>query len=163
MAGRAWRALAWLTTSPARYVVVAGWAVAVILAYLYLPSLSQTPSSSASLLFSQHAPAIETERRAVSDFGFPLLAQLAIVQYNTKGLSITTQARVIEHAAQIDLGREPAYPQIRAALPVLNTAGLFPSSRERGTTAITYLVTDPSLSLSGETSAAQRYVRQRVN
>lgn len=163
MGTRAWRGLAWIAASRARYAFVVGWVAAALAAYLYLPSLSQTENSSSALLVSQHSAAIEAERQSVAAFGYPLLAQLEIVQYNPNGLSLSAQARVVRRAAAIDLGREQAFPRIRVALPILNTAALIPSSRERGTTAITYLVLDPSLSLTGQVRTAEQYVRQRVN
>lgn len=49
-------------------------------------------------------------------------------------------------------------PLLRGALPIPNTLGLFPSSREPGTTVLTYLFTPPWAGFSEQYEAAEQLV-----
>ena len=73
------------------------------------------------------------------------------------GLSPLRQARILGAAVRVD--RHPGLGGVTFALPIINTAKLFPSSRESGTTAVTFLYFDQSLPLSTQNERAQAYAR----
>jgi RND superfamily putative drug exporter len=155
------RAFAW-TVVRLRLVILAGWIAAAIGAGVFLPSLEDAGSLPATSLLPNDSDSLDTTARTQRLFSVPLTSQIAVVQRDPDGLSATAQARVVERAADISLGDDPDLPGIELALPITNTLGLFPSSRESGTTAITFLVMDPELSLRDQDELAHRYASKYV-
>jgi putative drug exporter of the RND superfamily len=82
---------------------------------------------------------------------------VAIVQRSPSGLSRRTQARVAGAAELVSRHRVPLLRTIRLAIPVTNTAKAVPGSRERGTTAITFLFFRPHASLGAQNALAHTY------
>src|SRR5687767_14184337 len=140
------RVFAW-TVVRLRWVIVVGWTAAAIGAAVFLPSLEDAGSLPATSLLPNDSESLDTTAHTQRLFSVPLTSQIAVVQRDPEGLSAQAQARVVERAADVSLGEDPDLPGIELALPITNTLGLFPSSRESGTTAITFLVMDPELSL----------------
>jgi putative drug exporter of the RND superfamily len=155
------RAFAW-TVVRLRLVILAGWIAAAIGAGMFLPSLEDAGSLPATSLLPNDSDSLDTTAHTQRLFSVPLTSQIAVVQRDPDGLSATAQARVVERAADVSLGDDPDLPGIELALPITNTLGLFPSSRESGTTAITFLVMDPELSLRDQDELAQRYASKYV-
>src|SRR5215212_8004306 len=120
----------------ARWVIVAGWVVAAVLALLLLPPLT-TRSGGISDITSTGNPAIVAETRAAAAFGFPVLSRTMLVQHDPAGLP----QPVVEKAYQAARSLQQGGPQggIVAALPVLDAAGVVPASKQTGTTLVTYL------------------------
>jgi RND superfamily putative drug exporter len=150
------RAFAW-TVVRLRLVILAGWIAAAIGAGVFLPSLEDAGSLPATSLLPNDSESLDTTAHTQRLFSVPLTSQIAVVQRDPDGLSAAAQARVIERAADVSLGDDPDLPGIELALPITNTLGLFPSSRESGTTAITFLVMDPELSLRDQDDLAHMY------
>jgi uncharacterized membrane protein YdfJ with MMPL/SSD domain len=60
----------------------------------------------------------------------------------------------------VDTGHATRIPGLAAAVPVANTAGAFPGSRERSTTIITFLYFRPGTSIGAQTAGGQAYARR---
>ncbi|WP_426513815.1 MMPL family transporter [Dactylosporangium sp. McL0621] len=140
-----------------RWLVVGGWAAAAVASVIYLPAVGQGGSDLEQLVSTDN-PAIRSELRSFDKFGFPLLSRVAVVQRNPQGLPRQTQADAIERAQAVSDGTYTDAGPIRAAVPVMNTLGLFPGSAEDGTTIVTLLFTDPSVNFAGQVKAAERFV-----
>ena len=106
-------------------------------------------------------PAIQTEIRAVEQFGFPLSSQTAVVQFHAEGLSPFTQAAATLEALSVDQGGQP-YPLL-GAIPLTNSFPLIRGSSQRGTAVMTYLFMDPRSTITGQQRAAQRYIREHLS
>ncbi len=150
------RAFVWLVIR-LRWLVVAGWVAAAVASTLYLPGLGQTEEASLGGLVPQDARALDVERRSFEYFQVPLLSRAAVVQRDPAGLSAAEQRRVVARAVAINRGNVPDLRTIVFALPVLNTAGIVPGSKERGTTAVTYLFFDPGASLQARAVLSDTY------
>lgn len=140
-----------------RWLVVGGWAAAAVASVVYLPAVGQGGSDLEQLVSTDN-PAIRSELRSFDKFGFPLLSRVAVVQRNPQGLPKQTQADAIDRAQAVSDGTYTDAGPIRAAVPVMNTLGLFPGSAEDGTTIVTLLFTDPSVNFAGQVEAAERFV-----
>ena len=146
------RAIVWL-----RWWVVAFWVAATAAVVIWLPSVGQG-GSDLNELVSMNNPAVQSELRSYDRFGFPLLSRVAVVQRDPGGLPAEVQARAIARAKAISDGDFQDVKPVLAAVPVLNTFGIVPGSREDGTTVITLLFTAPDVSLPDQVAAAERLV-----
>ncbi len=138
------------------------WIAAAAAAIVYLPSLEHTKGGGLQGLVPHHSEAIRAEIHSFRLFGFPLLSRTSVVQRNAEGLSARAQARVFLRAALLNLRAYPQLLDIGGALPVTNTLELFPSSRERSTTAITYLFFPPEEDLSDQERLTRSFA-QRID
>lgn len=91
------------------------------------------------------------------EFGLPLLSRTSVVLRDPQGLSLADQAHVVAVAARTLGGRLADFPEIAAAVPMTNIAGLVPSASERGTTAVVYLFFFPDTSGGDRAAVAQEY------
>ncbi len=146
-----------------RLLVALAWATAAIACTLTLPAFSETGGGKFGGLIPSDSPVVRAEIRSVTQFSFPLLARAAVVQRNDEGLDPYAQARVVLRALAYDQKGPYGRHQVLGALPVVNTAKLFPASTESGTTAITYLFTDPGLSFAEQDRLARAWARQYVD
>ncbi len=140
-----------------RWWVVGFWTVATVLSLTALPSFSEAGGGGLKGVLSADTPAVQTEKRSVELFGFPLIARTVVVQRHQRGLSPYAQARTVVRAVAVDRGRAGDVGPLLGALPLTNTAGLFPGAREQDTTALTYLIFEPGTSLGARTREARRY------
>jgi putative drug exporter of the RND superfamily len=161
--GRISRVLAWVVAGPPRYLIVIAWAAGAFAATRYLPSLSQSSQSGLSSLTPASAAAVAVERRSVQLFGFPVLSDVALVQYDARGLPADVQRTTVQRAASIDQGTLPVPTGLRGAIPLINAAGALPGAREQGTAAVTYLYFDPSLGLPSQVAAASQFASRYVD
>ncbi len=140
-----------------RWWVIGFWALAAF-ASLLLPSLGDSQGrGDIRGLLPKDTPAVSTELRSVDLFGFPLSGRTVVVQRDPHGLSVFDQARTVVNAVAVEKHQRPELRRLRGALPLTNGLGAFPGSREEGTTALTYLLFDPSVSFSAQTRVARRY------
>jgi RND superfamily putative drug exporter len=146
-----------------RYPIVAGGIIAVVAATHYLPQLAQ--SSGEASLVPSNAPAVQAEATATRIFGEPLDAQVAVVQRAARGLSQSAQVHAVRVAVAVDIGRPGGSPigGLAGALPIPNTAGAFPGSRERSTTVITFLYFRPATTAQAQTTGAELYARRYLS
>lgn len=151
-----------VVTSRLRYLIVLFWIVAAA-AYRYLPSVSSAQGGSIALLAPAHSRALAVEERSARLFSFPVLSRTLVVQRDPHGLSQAAQERAVLRAVSLDEGHDHAVAQIAGALPIVNTLGLFPASREKSTTAITYLLFKPSVGFFARDRLAERFAQTYVN
>jgi putative drug exporter of the RND superfamily len=151
---RAARAYAWATAGPLSFLIPVLWAVAFVLAILYLPSFPTGPSND---LTPSGAPAIRTEIETAKLFALPALSRVAVVQRDPAGLSQSAALQTVKAAMDIDRKVVPAPPGLLGALPIVNVPPAIPGTRERGTTAITYLFFDPATPWVTQQELAHRY------
>ena len=125
-------AVVWL--APLLVVLVAGAAYG---AYRYLPAIAAAPTTSDALL-PKHPAAFAVERDSRRLFGAPVATPYAVVQRNPNGLSARVQRASLAKAVKVDQGKVPELRGVKA-IPIANSLGIVPSSREHGTTIVTFL------------------------
>jgi RND superfamily putative drug exporter len=140
-------------------VLVPAWILGAVAAYHWLPSYSQAEGG-ASQLVSVSTPALRAEAREAKTFGFPFTSQSVLVQHDRRGLSPAAQVRVVARAARIDAQALHGNGALAAALPLLDTGGVFPTSKDPGSTALTYLFFKPSTSPSTVQQVDRRLAHQ---
>ncbi len=120
-------------------LLVVAVAAATYGAYRYLPSLTSAPSATSDALLPPHPAAIAVEKESARLFGSPIATPYAVVQRDPSGLSTQVRRQSFAKAIRVDQGKGPAVLRGIVAVPVLNSPSIVPSSRERGTTIVTYL------------------------
>lgn len=145
-----------------RHVIIVAWLV-LAAAATTLPYVGDVSSGGVDGFVPADNPTVATEIASVRAFGFPLIARTALVQRDAAGLSPATQGEAVLRAVQLNIGAYGDLSPILGALPVTNTFALFPSSSERGTTALTYLFTTPGASFTRQTEAARDFAATRVD
>jgi putative drug exporter of the RND superfamily len=63
----------------------------------------------------------------------------------------------------VDQHRAPVIPGLAGAVPIANTGGVFPGSRERSTTIITFLYFRPRAGITAETAGGEAYARRYLS
>ena len=137
-----------------RFVVIGAWALVVAAAVL-LPTGGGGGGGLGGLVGPQNS-AIAAEVRSYEAFGFPLLSRNTVVQRDPDGLSVYAQAGAVLRAASTVQGTDEV-PLVLGALPVPNTAGVFPGAAEQGTTVLTSLFLPPFAGFAEQRDAAQDY------
>jgi len=153
-------AAAWLLMR-LRLLVVPAWIACAVLATMHLPAFTDRPASATGGLVPTNSSSLKVERQGIAAFGTPLLSRVAVVQRDPNGLSLDAQKRTLERAVRLDRGQDEAMHSVAFALPISNAERLFPSSREQGTTAITYLYFRPTVSVGAQLALAHTY-EQRI-
>jgi putative drug exporter of the RND superfamily len=142
-----------------RWAIVPAWIAAAAVSVLFLPSLGSGEPLALGGLVPSDAPALRVGQRETELFRLPLTADTVVVQRDPDGLSTEAQGRALARAVAVSQG--PKDPEgIALALPIANTLGLFPGSRERGTTVITYLFFGQEASLVDRVREANVYAAQ---
>jgi len=155
--GWLWRALAALIVA-GRYLILLAWIAVAVAVTVYLPPL--TASDGVGGLIPSGAPALRAEYDAARLFGLPLTAQVAVVQRELRRFPLPVQEHAARQAAAIDTGHAAAISGLGAAVPVANTAGAFPGSRERSTTIITFLYFRPGTSIGAQAAGGQAFAHR---
>ncbi|WP_199516646.1 MMPL family transporter [Nucisporomicrobium flavum] len=139
----------------ARWIVVAVWAVLALTA-------TGVPSAGGGVdgFVSADSPPIQTELQSFERFGFPLLSRVAVVQRDPAGLTNLTQAEAVARAAAVTQQQYDDTGPILGAIPVPNSFGWFPGSRESGTTIMTLLFIPPDVGFSAQFRAAQTFAER---
>ncbi len=145
------RAQAWLVVS-LRFIVVPGWVAAAAYVGFAVPTPQENSANVVNLVPSG-APAERLTHLEAKLFRVPLEADTAVVQFHASGLSAAAQARSVALAASADR-RGGAL-----AIPVPNTFGLAPGSRDAGSAIVTYLEYPPALSALAMVRAADTYAQ----
>src|SRR5664280_2893370 len=154
------RGFAWLVAGPLAYVIPIVWIAFAVWASVHLPSIAQS-SGALGDLTAPNAPAIAAQKLDARLFGVPAISRVAVVQHDPAGLSLSVLQATASQASAVD-NHAPvarfATPQgLLGALPIVDQPGLVPSSGQTRTTAITYLVFDPSLDWNVQVAGAQAY------
>lgn len=139
-----------------RWVVVLLWVLLAVGAGLFLAPPSGS-SGDLSAFVSGDSEAVEAEQRSFEHFGFPLLSRTMIVQRDPDGLDANSQAAAVRRGAALTRGELEEQTRLLGALPVPNTLGLVPGSRESGTTVVTYVFGPPEMTLGELTSSAEQF------
>jgi RND superfamily putative drug exporter len=106
------------------------------------------------------AAALEAQREAAERFELPFAADAVVVQRNADGLPTSEQRAAVDQAVAADrAARDGSGPRL-VAVPVVNTLGVVPGSRESSTTALTYLGFPATTSLVDRVAEADRYADQ---
>jgi RND superfamily putative drug exporter len=155
-----WRAWAFVVVA-LRYPILLAWVVAAAAAVVFLPGI--TPAGTLGNLAPSGSPALRAEYDATRLFGVPMTSQVAVVQRNPRGFTRQTQINAGRRAIAVDQRRARPVAGLALAVPLANTAGIFPGSRERSTTIITFLYFRPGTSLPAETAAGQVYARRYLS
>jgi putative drug exporter of the RND superfamily len=156
-----------MTASFGRAVVVLRWPIAVAwiaaaaLATALLPSIEESQTGALGDLVPNEAAAIDAELRSAELFGFPLLSRTIVVQRDPDGLSAVGQASTVDRAVALNRNTLEGLARVGGAIPVLNTVSIPPFTRERGTTAVTYLFFEPDVGAEERIALADR-VAQRA-
>jgi len=140
-----------------RWLLVGAWIAAAVASVVLLPTIGQGGSNLEQLVSADN-PAVRSELRSFDKFGFPLLSRVAVVQRDPKGLPKPVQEDALRRAKAVGDGTFTDVKPIRAAVPVMNTLGLFPGAKEDGTTIVTLLFTDPNVTYADQVTAAQQFV-----
>jgi RND superfamily putative drug exporter len=156
--GRLSRAFAWLVVTLG-WLVVPALCVAAFAAWQGLPGISTLPTSGVQALLPEETAAGKAELEADRLFGSALLPRIAVVQRNPDGLPLAQQRRIVGTAVRLDQGTLPGFPSGSRALPYVNAFGVAPGSRERGTTAITYLGFPSGLTPNQQDELAKKYAQ----
>jgi putative drug exporter of the RND superfamily len=153
------RAFAWLLLR-LRFVVIPAWIVAAVLVAHELPSIAGAAASPLGGLVPHGAHALEVEQREYDLFHSTVISRIAVVQRRAGGFRGGEERRVYDRAIAVDKKRVPLLRHISFALPITNAGGLFPSSREKDTTAITFLYFKPDVSVNAQLALAHTYANQ---
>jgi putative drug exporter of the RND superfamily len=138
-------------------VLVAVVATAAYSAYHFLPSIASAPNAATDSLLPRHPASLAVEQQATRLFGAPFDTPYLVVQRNPAGLSSAVQKQSIAKAVRVDRGTAAAEFRGVAAVPILNTAGIVPGSREHGTTIVTYLYFPPTAGSGTALAIANAY------
>jgi RND superfamily putative drug exporter len=138
-----------------RWLIVAAWIAAAVLAYMRLPDIGTASEASASSLLPAHSRAVQTDKRSAALFGYPLLSQTTLVQRSGGTLPPGAYERAARAALAVRGGRDAALRPLLFAAPVPNAP--VPFAREHGTGIVTYLFYRPDTSLTDQIGLTDRY------
>jgi RND superfamily putative drug exporter len=158
--GWLWRGLAALVVA-LRYPILLAWIAAAVAATIFLPGMAS--SGAIGDLVPNRSPGLRAEYDATRIFGVPLTSQVDVVQRDPRGLTSQAQIRALRRAVAVDQGQVHGIDGLAGALPVANTGGLFPGSRERSTTIITFLYFRPGTSVPVEAGSRKEFARRYVS
>lgn len=136
-----------------RWLIVLGWAAAAIAAFLYLPPMEPTAGDLEDL--GAEDASFEAEQRSLDLFGFPLLSRIAIVQRDEAGMEPLAQAEAVARGVAVNQGTHDT--ELLGAIPVTNSAALFPDAAEHDTTVVTFVFADPTTSFFTQSAVAKDF------
>ena len=143
-----------------RWAILGFWILAALLVSSFLPTIREAQVGSLGDLVPNQADAIDAELRSKELFAFPLLSRTLVVQRSADGLSAREQVRVVERAAALNQRDDRTARSIAGAIPVTNALGRPPFSRERSTTALTYLFFQPEVDRHSRIRLGRRLTRR---
>jgi putative drug exporter of the RND superfamily len=152
-------ALAWVVVR-LRFLILPAWIVAAVFATMELPSFTDRGSGDITGLVPTHSRSTAVEKLGIAAFGTPLISRVEVVQHDANGLSRQVQLRALKRAERIDKGEDPVLHSIAFALPISNEGRIVPSSRESGTTIVTYLYFRPTVGQSAQLALAHTYAQR---
>ena len=144
-----------------RWPIALAWIAAALFATAFLPTIEESQNGALGDLVPNDAEAIDAEVRSSELFGFPLLSRTIVVQRDPRGLDPGVQAATLNRSVAINRDTLPDVARIGGAIPVLNTVFVPRFTRERGTTAVTYLYFTPDVGIGRRAELAER-VRERA-
>ncbi len=140
--------------------IIAAWIAVALAASAFLPDFGADTGFGLVDLIPGNTAALRAQALENHLFGASLSdAQSVVVLHDSRGLQPASLVQLAEQARAVDSSRPASAPASLPAfaLPLVNVAGLVPSSRGTSTTAVVYLFF-PSSALTGDiTSGTQRY------
>jgi putative drug exporter of the RND superfamily len=150
-----------------RFLIIGGFAVAIVAAVHFLPPLPS--AGSLSDLVPAGSAAAQADADAARLFGYPLEAGVAIVQRDPRGLPSAVVEKAVRTAVAYD--RDARIPGLLAVIPIPNGAGLSPAItnspvdaarlltgvRQHTSTIVTYLEFGANATLAQQVSDADAY------
>ena len=140
-----------------RWPILLAWIAGTAYVVVNVPEPASGPGDLVSLV-PGHAPALDAARRSASAFDVPFSAEISVVERDPHGISIQEQRRAVGQALAVDRppgGGDPPF----LVVPVTNTAGAVPGSRESSTAVISYFAFPPAMSLESRMQAVGRYMQ----
>ena len=141
-----------------RVVVVVGWLVVSLALAFALPTLEEAQVGALGDLVPAGAEAIETEERVAELFALPLSSRTVVVERDPDGLPPERIAATITAIRDVNGRRIPELRDAAGAYGVANSIPGLSFARERGTTALSYLLFPLDIGQSGRTQRAENYV-----
>jgi RND superfamily putative drug exporter len=153
-----------------RFLIIGGWAAAVVLAILFLPPLPA--SGGLSDLIPAGSAAAQADASAARLFGYPLEAGIAIVQGHQRDLPQAVVDKTARAAVKYD--RNASIPGLIAVVPLPNGAGipqaialspagaaaLLTGERQRTSTIVTYLEFSANSTMEQQVADADTYAHR---
>ena len=139
-----------------RWPILIAWVAATAYVVATVPEPTSQPGDLVSLV-PKHAPALAASRRAAAAFDVPFSAETSVVERDPRGLSVQEQRRAVEQALAVDRpagGGDPPF----LVIPVTNTAGAVPGSKESSTAVISYFAFPSAMSIEERMQAVARYM-----
>jgi len=146
-----------------RFLIVVAWVGAAVAATQLLPTLEEAQTGALGDLVPTNSEALDVELRAAELFRFPLLSRTIVVQRDPNGLSAAAQAAVVSRAVALNRNELPGLDRIAGAIAVTNALGAPPFSRERSTTALTFLYFTPDVGPRERRDLAARFAEEVVS
>ncbi len=153
------RSMAWLIVFLRVPIVVAWIAVAAYMT-VNLPALGEGGGGLGGMV-PKHAEAIRAEKASMSQFRFPLISRVMVIERDPDGLAPRQQAAIVRRDAKLIGRNAPPFAHLLGALPIPNTLGLLPFATEQGTAVLSYLFTSPHTGLTGATRMARQLAADR--
>ena len=154
------RGFALVVAGPLAYVIPLLWIAFAVWASIHLPSISQS-SGALGDLTAPNAPAIAAQKLDARLFAVPAISRVAVVQHSADSLPASVLLASAGQAVAVDRHTAATVPPgLLGALPIVNQPGLVPASSQTRTTAITYLVFNPTLDWNVQFASAQQYAHQ---
>lgn len=142
----------------ARLLIVVGWiAVAVVMA-VALPTLREAQTGALGQLVPADSRALEAEELSAELFRFPLASRTVVAERDAGGLSASRVIATGRLAADVNRGRA-AGVRASGAYGVTNAVVDLPFARERGTTALSFLLFGPEFNQNERLAGAHAYVK----
>ena len=137
-----------------RMVVVGGWIVMALVLAFALPTLEEAQTGALGDLVPAGADAITAEERVAELFALPLASRTVIVERDPDGLSPARLEATARRISDVNAGRLPELRDAAGAYGIANSLPGLPFARERGTTALTYLLFPLDIGQAGRTARA---------
>jgi RND superfamily putative drug exporter len=141
-----------------RVLIVVAWLGAAVACALLLPGLEEAQTGALGDLVPAGAEAIEAEERSAALFAFPLASRTVVVERDPGGLSPARLARTAMRVAQVNRGTLGPLRDAAGAYGLTNAIGGLAFARERGTTALSYLLFPLDIGQVGRSQRAENFV-----
>ncbi|HEV2062220.1 MAG TPA: MMPL family transporter, partial [Solirubrobacteraceae bacterium] len=141
-----------------RVAIVVGWVALSLALAFFLPTLEEAQTGALGDLVPAGAEAIETEERVAELFALPLASRTVVVERDAEGLPLERLDATARRLADVNAGRLPELSDAAGAYGVTNAVPGLSFARERGTTALSYLLFPLDVGQVGRTKRAENYV-----
>lgn len=141
-----------------RWPIIVAWLVAAVASAVLLPPLGAAGDDLEQL--GADDASLVAERRSTEVFGFPLLSRVAIVQHEREGMAPLAQAEAVLRGVALNQGSYET--DVLGAIPLTNSAGIFPGARSEDTTVMTFLFLDPRDNFFEQRDEAEAFAAEQL-